>query len=94
MQRRSVMVHYCCRLDVAVAIHTVEIQWVDAALAGRVAIDRVDCVISHIIIVVTLQVRPLRNRCATLERETFSLAGSPHRTVASGKLAYLPPRSA
>jgi hypothetical protein len=33
-------------------------------------------VASHIIIVVTLRVRALGNGCATLERETFSLAGS------------------
>jgi hypothetical protein len=72
MQCRSVLAYYCCRLSAAVAIRAVEIQCVDATLAGRAAIDRLGCAISHIIIVVTLHVRALGNRCATLERETFS----------------------
>jgi hypothetical protein len=75
MQRRSVTVHHCCRSDAAVAIRAVEIQCVDATLAEGAAIDRFGCVISHLIIVVTLPVRALGNRCATLERETFSLTG-------------------
>ena len=82
MQRRSGLVHHCCRLDAAVAIRTTEIQFVDATQAERAAIDRFACVISHIIIVVTLRVRALGNRCATLERQPFSL-----ETAASGKLA-------
>ena len=77
MQPRSVLVHECCRLDAAVAIGAVEIQCVDATLAERAAIDRFGCVVSHIIIVVTLHVRALGNRCATLEREPFPLTGSP-----------------
>ena len=77
MQRRRVMVHYCCRLDEAVAIRTVEIQCVAVALAERAAIDRFGYVISHPIIVVNFTPPALGNRCATLERETFSLAGSP-----------------
>ena len=72
MQRRRVMVHYCCRLDAAVAIRTVEIQCVDAGLAEKAAIDRFGCVISHLIIVVTFHVWALGNGCATLERETHS----------------------
>ncbi len=81
MQRRRVVVNNCCRLDAAVAIRTVEIQCVDAALAEKAAIDRFGCVISHFNIVVTLHVRALGNRCATLERGTFSLAGSPDSTA-------------
>jgi hypothetical protein len=77
MQRQSVRVHYCCRLHTAVAIRTIEIQCVGAALVERAIIDRFGCVISHSIIVVTLRVRALGNRCATLEREAFSLVGSP-----------------
>ena len=71
MQRRSGLVHHCCRLHGAVAIRVIEIQLVDATLAERAAIDRFGCVISHIIIVVTLRVRALGNRCATLERPPF-----------------------
>ena len=82
MQRRGGLVHHCCRLDAAVAIRTIEIQFVDATLAERAAIDRLGCVKSHIIIVVTLRLRALGNRCATLERQPFSL-----ETAASGKLA-------
>ena len=52
MQRRRVMVHYCSRLDAAVAIRTVEIQCVAAALAERGAIDWFGYVMSHLIIVV------------------------------------------
>jgi hypothetical protein len=77
MQRQSVMVHYCCRLDTAVAIRTIEIQCVGATLVERVIMGRFGCVISHRIIVVTLHVRALGNRCATLEREAFSLVGNP-----------------
>ena len=51
MQRRRVMVHYC-RLAAAVAIRTVEIQCVAAALAERGAIDWFGYVMSHLIIVV------------------------------------------
>ena len=57
MQRRRGIVHYCCRLDAAVAIRTVEIQGVDAALREMAAIDRFGCVRSHFIIVVTLHAR-------------------------------------
>ena len=77
MQGQSVTVHYCCRLDTAVVIRTIEIQCVGAALVERAMIDRFGCVISHSIIVVTLRVRALGNRCATSEREAFSLVGSP-----------------
>jgi hypothetical protein len=80
------MVHYRCRLDAAVAIRTVEIQCVGATFAERAIIDRYGCVISHSIIVVTLRIRALDNRCATLEREAFSLAGIRIRIVASGKV--------
>ena len=82
------MVHYCCRLDAAVAIPTVEIQCVGATLVERAILDRYGCVISHSIIVVTLPVRALGNRCATLEREPFSLAEIQIRTVVSGKVVY------
>jgi hypothetical protein len=64
-----------------VVIRAVEIQCVDATLAEKAVMDRFGCVISHIIIVVSFYVRALGNGCATLERETFSLAGSPDRTV-------------
>jgi hypothetical protein len=77
MQQQGAMVHYCRRLDTAVAICTIEIQCVGTTLVARVIIDRFGCVISHSIIVVTLRVRALGNRCATLEREAFSLVGSP-----------------
>jgi hypothetical protein len=52
MQRRRVMVHYCCHLEAAVATRTVEIQCVAAALAEKAAIDRFGYVISHLVIVV------------------------------------------
>src|SRR6267143_1049422 len=89
MQRRRVMFHYCCRLDAAVAIRTVEIQCVDAGLAEKAAIDRFGCVISHLIIVVTFHVWALGNGCATLERETHSRSPAARfEQQASGKLAY------
>ena len=71
MQRRRGLVHHCCRWYAAVAIRAIEIQSVDATLGEMAAIDRFVCVISHIIIVVTLRVRALGNRCATLERQPF-----------------------
>jgi hypothetical protein len=94
MQRRSVTVHHCCRLDAAVAIRATEIRCVDATLAERAAIDRFGCVISHIIIVFTLRVRALGNGCATLERETFSLTGSPDSNSSVWKASLWIPDSA
>jgi hypothetical protein len=84
------LLHYCCRWSAEVAIRAVEIQRVVATLAERAAIDRFGCVISHIIIVVTLLVRALGNRCATLERETFSLAGSPDSNSSVGQASLFP----
>jgi hypothetical protein len=77
-----------------VAIRVVEIQCVDATLAERAAIDWFGCVISHINIVFTLRVRALGNRCATLEREPFALAGSPDSNSSVWKASLWIPDSA
>ena len=75
------LIYHCGRLRAAVAIRAVEIEGGDAMLAEGAfecgaAVHRFGCVISHIFIVVLLTLRVLGNRCATLEQETLSLAGS------------------
>ena len=82
------LIYHCCCLRAAVSIHAVEIEGGDAMLAegaceGGAAIHRFGCVISHIFND-SLSNRPGHwgNRCATLEQETPSLAGSPERNVA------------
>jgi hypothetical protein len=74
-------IYRCCRLRAAVAIGAVEIECGDAMLAEGAfecgaAVHWLGSVISHIFIVALLLCRVLGNRCATLEQETRSLAGT------------------
>ena len=73
--------YYCCRLRAAVTIRTVEVNgrdpmFVKCAFECGAVIHRSGCVMSHTFTVAPLSVRVWGNRCATLEREILSLAGS------------------
>jgi len=76
------LIYHCCRSRAAGAIRAVEIEVGEAMLAKGAfecgaTIHRLGCVISHVLTVVLLPVPVLGIRCATLEQETLSLAGSP-----------------
>jgi hypothetical protein len=75
------LIYHRCRLRAAVAIGAVEIEGGDTMLAERAiefgaAAYRCGYVISHTLTVALLRVLFWDKRCATLEQETLSLAGS------------------
>jgi hypothetical protein len=75
------LIYHRCRLRAAVAIRAVEIESGNAVLAevaleSSAAAHRCSYVISHTLTVALLPVLFWDKRCATLEQETLSLAGS------------------
>jgi hypothetical protein len=74
------LIYHCYRLRAAVAIGAIDIEGGDAMLAEGAfecgAVHRFGCVIPHVFTVALLPVPVLGNRCATLEQEMLSLAGS------------------
>jgi hypothetical protein len=89
------LIYYCCRLRAAVAIRAIEIQGLTLCLqTGHLnAVPRfiaIGCVTPHIFTVVLLSVLVLGIRCATLEQETLSLAGSAAGQYLCGALSEKP----
>jgi hypothetical protein len=89
-QKGRMLIYYCCRLRAAVTIRSVEVNGRDAmfvrcAFECGAVIHRSGCVMSHTFTVAPLSVGVWGNRCATLEQEMLSLAGSVDGQYLCGK---------